>query len=100
MDLLEDIHEHYSLAHTSLQPHHLSQVHDLLARVFWDGINKRYTALTAYGHLGFGVALLSSPQETNIGYLADRAGWDSPQIATYASPDSLTDWVDTSLHHD
>ncbi|KAI6010867.1 hypothetical protein F5J12DRAFT_718758 [Pisolithus orientalis] len=121
MNLLEDIHEHYSLVHaerdqpgrmripityTSLQPHHLSQVHDLLTRVFWDGINisdslkyspERCTVIATYGHLVVGVALLSSPQETYITYLAVRVGWDNSQIAAYASPESLTDWVDTTM---
>ncbi|KAI6014052.1 hypothetical protein BKA83DRAFT_14904 [Pisolithus microcarpus] len=110
MNLLDDIHEHHSLAHAereqpgrmrvpityaSLQPRYLSQVHDLLIRVFWDGINisdslkyspERCTVIATYGHLVVGVALLSSPQETYITYLAVRAGWDNSQIATYASP--------------
>ncbi|KAI6167334.1 hypothetical protein EDD17DRAFT_1468936, partial [Pisolithus thermaeus] len=106
MNLVDDIHEHYSLAHaereqpgrirrpityTSLQPRHLSQVHDLLIRVFWDGINisdslkyspERCTVIATYGHLVVGAALLSSPQETYITYLAVRAGWDNSQLAT------------------
>lgn len=105
-NLLDDIHEHYSLAHAereqpgrirvpityaSLQPRHLSQVHDLLIRVFWDGINisdslkyspERCTVIATYGHLVVGAALLSSPQETYITYLVVRAGWDNSQIAT------------------
>ncbi|KIJ65214.1 hypothetical protein HYDPIDRAFT_27934 [Hydnomerulius pinastri MD-312] len=105
-NLMDDIHAHYSHAHpgrdqterpltpityVSLQPSHLRQVHDLLARVFWDGIDvsdslqyspERCTVIATYGHLVVGAAFLSSPQETYITYLAVRAGWDNSQIAT------------------
>ncbi|KAG9309939.1 hypothetical protein JVU11DRAFT_9971 [Chiua virens] len=104
--LMDDIHAHYSFAHpegepterqrlpityVSLQPSHLRQVHDLLARVFWEGIDvsdalhyapERCTVIAMYGHLVVGAALLSSPQETYITYLAVKAGWESAQIAT------------------
>jgi len=106
MELMSDIREHYSLAHpdreqpveiaapigyVSLQPAHLAQVHDLLAHVFWEGIDvsdalhyspERCTVVATYKHLVVGVALLSSPIETYITYLAVRPGWENAQIAT------------------
>ncbi|KAJ7089891.1 hypothetical protein B0H15DRAFT_922693 [Mycena belliarum] len=106
MRLMGDIRAHYVLAHperdaplstarpityTALQPWHLDQVHDLLWRAFWSGIDvsdsleyspERCTIVAAHGHLVVGVAILSSPRETYITYLAVRAGWDNAQIAT------------------
>ena len=40
--------------------------------------------MASYKNLIVGVALLSSPQETYITYLAVKPGWDNAQIATYA----------------
>ncbi|KAJ7777235.1 hypothetical protein B0H16DRAFT_1504773 [Mycena metata] len=108
MALLRDIRDHHSFAHperewdrptntvspitySSLQPWHLDQVHDLLGRAFWSGIDvtdsleyspERCTIVAAYGRLVVGVAIISSPRETYITYLAVRAGWDNTQIAT------------------
>ncbi|KAJ7095482.1 hypothetical protein C8R43DRAFT_1049394 [Mycena crocata] len=106
MRLMIDVRDHYSFAHperdqpsstvspityTSLQPSHLNQVHDLLSRAFWSGIDvsdsleyspERCTIIATYGHLVVGVAIISSPRETYITYLAVRAGWDNAQIAT------------------
>ncbi|EJD07603.1 uncharacterized protein FOMMEDRAFT_16249 [Fomitiporia mediterranea MF3/22] len=106
MELMDDIHEHHLLFHPereqarrptapidyqSLRPSHLPQVHDLLSRTFWPGINvsdsleyfpEKCTVVTTYRHLVVGVAILSSPQETYITYLAVRAGWENSQIAT------------------
>ncbi|EED85667.1 predicted protein [Postia placenta Mad-698-R] len=108
MDLMADVREHYSLMHpgreqpeetiapityVSLQPCHLDQIHDLLARTFWEGINvsdslqyspEKCTVVATYKQLVVGAALLSSPQETYITYLAVRAGWENAHIATYA----------------
>ncbi|KAH7924165.1 hypothetical protein BV22DRAFT_1013864, partial [Leucogyrophana mollusca] len=79
------------ISYVSLQPRHLRQVHELLGRVFWDGVDvsdcleyspERCTVVATYGHLVVGAAFLSSPQETYITYLAVRAGWDNSQIAT------------------
>lgn len=105
MSLMTDIRAHYSLAHadreqpietvapiiyTSLQASQLSQIHDLLERVFWTGIDvtdsldywpERSTVIATYKKLVVGVAILSSPRETYITYLAVRAGWDKAQIA-------------------
>ncbi|KAI0831988.1 hypothetical protein BC628DRAFT_1415460 [Trametes gibbosa] len=106
MDLMSDIREHYSLAHPerdqpvevtapitycSLQSRHLHEVHDLLARVFWEGVDvsdsldhspEKCTVVATYKKLVVGAAFLSSPQETYITYLAVRAGWDNSQIAS------------------
>ncbi|KAG8220760.1 hypothetical protein J3R82DRAFT_2189 [Butyriboletus roseoflavus] len=104
--VMDDICAHHALAHpgrdqserpripityVSLQPSHLRQVHDLLTRVFWHGIDvsdtlhdspERCTVIAMYGYLVVGAALLSSPQETYITYLAVRAGWENAHIAT------------------
>ncbi|KAG1738905.1 uncharacterized protein EDB91DRAFT_1249079 [Suillus paluster] len=106
MELMADVRAHYSYAHparaqspevpipiryVSLQPSHLQQVHELLARVFWDGIDvsdllqyspERCSVIAVYGKTVVGAALLSSPQEVYITYLAVRAGWHNSQIAT------------------
>ncbi|KAF9523348.1 hypothetical protein CPB83DRAFT_691704 [Crepidotus variabilis] len=105
MELLEDIREHYCLAHperdqpveqtapltyTTLQPAHLDQIHDLLERSFWAGIDvgdsldyqpEKATIVAMYKKLVIGVAILKSPMETYIMYLAVKAGWDRSQIA-------------------
>lgn len=106
IELMTDVREHYSYAHpassqspevpvpiryVSLQPSYLQQVHELLARVFWDGIDvsdllqscpERCSVIAVYGKIVVGVALLSSPQEAYITYLAVRAGWHNSQVAT------------------
>ncbi|KAI0642105.1 hypothetical protein C8Q79DRAFT_987570 [Trametes meyenii] len=106
MELMSDIREHYTFAHPereqptevdapiaycSLQPCHLPQIHDLLARAFWEGIDvsdaleyspEKCTIVATYKQLVVGAAFLSSPQETYITYLVVRAGWDNSQIAT------------------
>lgn len=106
MALMDDIRDHHSLAHpereqadsvsapieyVSLQPCHLDQIHDLLARTFWSGIDvsdslqyspEKCTVVAVYKKLVVGVAFLSSPQETYITYLAVRTGWENAQIAT------------------
>ncbi|TFK52025.1 hypothetical protein OE88DRAFT_1712445 [Heliocybe sulcata] len=121
---MDDIREHYSFAHpereqadpvrapieyVSLQPFHLDQVHDLLARTFWSGIDVRdslhyspekCTIIAMYKKLVVGAALLSSPQETYITYLAVRTGWENSQIATNMlyHLTSLNPNKDISLH--
>ncbi|KAF7289397.1 Cytoplasmic protein [Mycena chlorophos] len=106
MELMSDVREHFSLSHpereapfyalspilyTALQPWHLNQVHDLLERAFWTGIDvrdsldyspERCTIIATYGKLVVGVAIMSSPRETYITYLTVRAGWDNARIAT------------------
>lgn len=46
---------------------------------------ERCTVIATYKKLVVGVAILSSPQETYITYLAVKAGWDNAQIATYVA---------------
>ncbi|KAJ4470140.1 hypothetical protein J3R30DRAFT_3711964 [Lentinula aciculospora] len=106
MNLMEDIREHYRLFHpnrdpvvetrspimyAALQPSHLHQVHDILDRSFWKGIDvsdsldyspEKCTVVACYNNLVVGVAIMSSPRETYITYLAVRHGWESSNIAT------------------
>jgi len=100
------------ITYVTLTAEHLPQVHDLLHRSFWYGIDglcsvverrmlltkfsppavsdslqhvpERATIVAMYKHLVVGCAILSSPVETYITYLAVRAGWENAQIATYA----------------
>lgn len=46
---------------------------------------ERCTVVACYKRLVVGVAILSSPQETYITYLAVKAGWDKAQIARLVS---------------
>ncbi|KAI0272735.1 hypothetical protein BC834DRAFT_361342 [Gloeopeniophorella convolvens] len=106
MDLMEDIRAHYVLkfpdrevpqesvapiTYLTLRAEHLPQVHDLLHRSFWTGIDvgdslqhkpEQTTIVAMYKRLVVGCALLGSPVETYITYLAVRAGWENAQIAT------------------
>ncbi|KAJ3548910.1 hypothetical protein NM688_g5239 [Phlebia brevispora] len=106
MDLMRDIRDHHALMHpdreqpievdapveySTLQAYHLDQVHDLLRHTFWDGIDvsdalqyspEQCTVVAMYKNLVVGVALLSSPLETYITYLAVKPGWDNAHIAT------------------
>ncbi|KAF9650146.1 hypothetical protein BDM02DRAFT_3093681, partial [Thelephora ganbajun] len=79
------------IIYSSLQEWHLGQVHDLLRRAFWSGIDvsdsllyqpELATVVATYKRLVVGVAILSSPQETYITYLTVKPGWDNSQIAT------------------
>jgi len=97
------------ITYSTLQPCHLDQIHDLLERVFWTGIDGDYitlivwfplipqpvsdslefspeqcTVVACYKRLVVGVTIMSSPQETYITYLAVKAGWDKAQIARLA----------------
>ncbi|KAF8074513.1 hypothetical protein FPV67DRAFT_1725355 [Lyophyllum atratum] len=105
MDLMADIRTHHALAHpeteqpieivapivyTTLEKSHLPEVHGLLERGFWKGIDvsdslehspERCTIVATYKRLVVGIAILSSPRETYITYLAVRAGWDNSGIA-------------------
>ncbi|KAJ3541883.1 hypothetical protein NMY22_g3710 [Coprinellus aureogranulatus] len=108
MRLMSDIRRHYIVAggsmgdedgsmetiapivYTTLQKSHLPQVHELLERAFWTGIDvsdsldyqpEKVTVVAMYKRLVVGVAIMSSPQETYITYLAVKAGWDKAQIA-------------------
>ena len=99
------------IVYRSLHPSHLKQVHDLLGRVFWDGIDGTYlisgfwsiqnllltiepvsdafqyspercTIVATYKQLVVGAAFLSSPLEAYITYLVVREGWNGSRIAT------------------
>ncbi|KAJ8695043.1 hypothetical protein PTI98_007666 [Pleurotus ostreatus] len=59
--------------------------------MFWAGISvsdsldyspERCTVVACYKRLVVGVAILSSPQETYITYLAVKTGWEGSKIAT------------------
>lgn len=58
-------------------------------------VPERATIVAIYKHLVVGCAILSSPVETYITYLAVRAGWENVQIATYAALSSILEIVDT-----
>ncbi len=104
------------IMYLTLTAEHLPQVHDILHRSFWSGIDglsiierriladeflpfvvsdslqhvpEQATIVAMYKRLVVGCAILSSPVETYITYLAVRAGWENAQIATYVYP-SLT----------
>lgn len=47
---------------------------------------EKATVLAMYKKLVVGVAILKSPQETYIMYLAVKTGWDKSQIARYVFP--------------
>ncbi|EKM82016.1 hypothetical protein AGABI1DRAFT_119036 [Agaricus bisporus var. burnettii JB137-S8] len=105
MSLMRDIQDHYGFVHpeqnspmedlapitySTLQASHLPQTHDLLERSFWTGIDvsdtleyypERCTVVACYKCLVVGVAIISSPQDTYITYLAVRVGWDKTRIA-------------------
>lgn len=57
-----------------------------------DHTPERCTVVATYKRLVVGIAILSSPRETYITYLAVKAGWNNAGIARYASfmgkPDS------------
>jgi len=104
MDVMADIREHYLFSHPEREPpmedmapitystlhaYQLPQIHDLLERSFWNGINvsdsldyspEKATMVAMYKKIVVGVAILSSPRETYITYLAVKAGWDKAQI--------------------
>ncbi|KJA23642.1 hypothetical protein HYPSUDRAFT_201351 [Hypholoma sublateritium FD-334 SS-4] len=105
MNLMNDIRDHYSFSHpdrecpaaepapitySTLQASQLPQINDLLARSFWAGIDvsdsleywpERSTVVAMYKKIIVGVAIISSPIQTYITYLAVKAGWDKAQIA-------------------
>jgi hypothetical protein len=67
---------------------------------------KQCTVVASYKRLVVGVALLSSPQETYITYLAVKVGWENAQIATWAiirirfSRREVSHWhTSTMLYH-
>ncbi|KAF8184414.1 hypothetical protein BJ912DRAFT_1032367 [Pholiota molesta] len=105
MNLMRDIHDHYALSHpdrectieepapitySTLHESQLPQINDLLERSFWSGIDvsdsldywpERSTVVAMYKKVVVGIAIINSPIETYITYLAVKAGWDKAQIA-------------------
>lgn len=51
---------------------------------------EKCTIVASYHKIVVGVAIMSSPRETYITYLAVKHGWDNSNIATYVHP--LTRW--------
>ena len=96
---------------STLRADHLPQVHELLSRAFWSGIDGRCadicskvdyssislvtesvryypeqcTIVATYKKLVVGAAFISSPQETYITYLAVKPGFENCHIATWVS---------------
>ncbi|KAK7687796.1 hypothetical protein QCA50_009015 [Cerrena zonata] len=106
INLMQDVRDHYTfmyperehpieteapIEYSTFRANHLPAIHDLLRRLFWDGIEvsdslqfspEKCTIVATYKKLVVGCAFLSSPQETYITYLAVRPGWEGAQIAT------------------
>lgn len=71
----------------SLCHHHLPS--SLLIKAVSDSLlyqPELATVIATYKRLVVGVAILSSPWETYITYLAVKPGWDNSQIATFGIP--------------
>lgn len=100
------------ITYSTLHAYHLPQVHDLLERSFWTGIDgmptrsqyyplfltvpcshpvtdaldylpEKTTMVAMYKKVVVGVAIIMSPIQTYITYLAVKAGWDKAQIARF-----------------
>ncbi|KAF8513000.1 hypothetical protein BU17DRAFT_77285 [Hysterangium stoloniferum] len=76
--------------YVSLQRWHLPQLHDLLTKIFWPGIDvsdslnylpEKCTVVAVYRRLVVGAAFLSSPEEAYLTYLVVRPGWELANIA-------------------
>jgi len=101
------------IIYTTLDASQLPQAHSLLQCTFWDGIDSKTpahlvppstlthavsdsldywpeqsTVLAMYKKLVVGIALIASPRETYITYLAVKPGWDKAQIARYFLPET------------
>ncbi|QRV88690.1 GNAT family acetyltransferase [Ceratobasidium sp. AG-Ba] len=107
MELMADVMDHHRLSHpsdevfaytwspityTPLYDWHLTQVHDLLERVFWPGIDvsdsvrwepEQCSVVALYKNLVVGCAFLSETVEPYVTYIAVRAGWEGAGIATF-----------------
>ncbi|CAE6402897.1 unnamed protein product [Rhizoctonia solani] len=125
MELMADVMDHHRLSHpedadieryswapityTPIYAWHLPQVHDLLERAFWPGIDvsdsvkwepEQCSVIALYKKLVVGCAFLSETMDPYVTYIAVRAGWEQSGIATFmlyhlikANPDH-----DISLH--
>ncbi|CAE6455998.1 unnamed protein product [Rhizoctonia solani] len=108
MELMADIMDHYRLSRpkdTDVNPYswapitytpiyawHLPQVHDLLERAFWPGIDvsdsvkwepEQCSVVALYKKLVVGCAFLSEPMDPYVTYITVRAGWEQSGIATF-----------------
>ncbi|KDN47050.1 hypothetical protein RSAG8_03827, partial [Rhizoctonia solani AG-8 WAC10335] len=121
MELMADVMDHYRLSHpkdTSVDPYswapitytpiyawHLPQVHDLLERAFWPGIDvsdsvkwepEQCSVVALYQKLVVGCAFLSETMDPYVTYITVRAGWEQTGIATYM----LYHLIKTNPNHD
>ncbi|KAF8605801.1 hypothetical protein BDV93DRAFT_521165 [Ceratobasidium sp. AG-I] len=120
MELMADLMDHYRISHpgheidkynwapityTPIYAHHLSQVHDLLERSFWPGIDvsdsvkwepKQCSVVALYKQLVVGCAFLSETMDPYVTYITVRAGWESAGIATFM----LYHLIKTNPNHD
>ncbi|KDN47048.1 hypothetical protein RSAG8_03825, partial [Rhizoctonia solani AG-8 WAC10335] len=118
---MADVMDHYRLSHpedTSVDPYswapitytpiyawHLPQVHDLLERAFWPGIDvsdsvkwepEQCSIVALYQKLVVGCAFLSETMDPYVTYITVRAGWEQTGIATYM----LYHLIKTNPNHD
>ncbi|KAH7335485.1 hypothetical protein B0J17DRAFT_720010 [Rhizoctonia solani] len=108
MELMGDVVDHHRLSHpqdTGVDPYswapiaytpiyawHLPQVHDLLERAFWPGIDvsdsvkwepEQCSVVALYKGLVVGCAFLSETMDPYVTYITVRAGWEQSGIATF-----------------
>ncbi|KAG9128557.1 hypothetical protein FRC07_003446 [Ceratobasidium sp. 392] len=108
MELMADVMGHYRLSHpsdsdnpsytwapvtyTPIYAFYLPQVHDLLERTFWPGIDvsdsvkwepEQCSIVATYKKLVVGCAFLSETMDPYVTYIAVRAGWEGAGIATF-----------------
>lgn len=108
MELMADIMDHHRISYPADQEHeayswapitytpiyawHLPQVHDLLGRTFWPGIDVSESAkwepeqcsiIALYKKLVVGCAFLSETMDPYVTYITVRAGWENSGIATF-----------------
>ncbi|CAE6527298.1 unnamed protein product [Rhizoctonia solani] len=108
MELMADVMDHHRLSHpedTGADPYswapitytpiyawHLPQVHDLLERAFWPGIDvsdsvkwdpEQCSVVALYKKLVVGCAFLSETMDPYVTYITVRAGWEQSGIATF-----------------
>ncbi|KAG9093454.1 hypothetical protein FS749_014358 [Ceratobasidium sp. UAMH 11750] len=80
------------ITYTPIYAFHLSQVHDLLERTFWPGIDvsdsvnwepEQCSIVASYKKLVVGCAFLSETMDPYVTYIAVRAGWERAGIASF-----------------
>ncbi|KAG8733990.1 hypothetical protein FRC11_013828 [Ceratobasidium sp. 423] len=107
MELMEDIMDHYRISraedtgldsyswapitYTPIYAWHLPQVHDLLERAFWSGIDvsdsvkwepEQCSVVALYKKLVVGCGFLSETMDPYVTYITVRAGWEQSGVAT------------------